>query len=371
MDRQIAETKLNEYINRGKAKSQQVVADLQREADSRVDVVVPRQMMTFSVTPEKLSLAVSSPKLPQSLHFTEWSESQMLGTLKVNGGFLHGLQADGATGAAIAQGLLNDLKYRIGGEEEHNGKARRFLRVVDRQIKGWLSPTYGVFDQSEILQGFAGAIKSVSQDIVFTDGVISDRRYGVSAVYGKVLEAWQGEYIVIGAQLQSSDYGFGAVDLVQQVIRLVCINGAIGTSFFRKVHRGSGFGGDSDHMFEISDRTRQLSAATTVSLLTDGVKGAFNDKAMEKALDAYRAASAKEINPVNEAKGLREKGVLSKDEQVTATTLIENDVEFLPRTENKHSALRFGQLLSWMAGSSEGEKHINLMEAAGKYYLPA
>ncbi len=370
MDTQIANQKLNEYIERGKAKSQSVVTALQREADSRVDILAPRQLMRFNVTPQSVSLRVESEKLPGLLQFTEWSRSQMLGTLRFPGTFLQSLQDDGATGAAIATRTMNDLLYRIGGEEEHNGKARRLLRVVDNQIKGWLSPTYGIFDQSEILGGFARAIQNASPDIQFTDGVISDRRYGVTAVYGKVLEAWPGEYVIIGAQLQSSDYGFGAVELVQQVIRLICVNGAIGMSFLRRIHRGAGLGGDNNQLFEVSERTRQLSAATTVSLLTDGVRGAFNQNAMERALDTYRASAAREINPQTEARGLREKGVLTKDEQVTATTLIENDAEFLPQTENKHSALRFGQLLAWMGGQAEGEKHLALMESAGKYMLP-
>lgn len=368
--REFAEQRLGEYIARGREKSASVVRNLANEAAARIDVVVPRQMMDFRITPETISLQVSDERLPNRLGFSDWSEDQMLGTLKVPSKFLHGLMEDGTTGAQIAEQTLNNLRYRIGGEEQKNGKARRLLRVVNDEVRGWLSPTYGMFDQSEILNGFATAIQNISGNVLFTAGVISDRRYGITAIRPQVIEVWQGEYVVIGGQLQSSDYGFGAVDLVQNVMRVVCANGAIGLSFFRKIHRAAGFGGDDNHIFEISERTRQLGAAATVSLLTDGVRGAFSDDAIDRALDAYRVSAAREINPHAEAKTLREHGTLTKEEAETVPTILAMDLEILPDTEKKNSALRFGQLLAHMAGKQEGEKQINLMEAAGRYYLP-
>lgn len=370
MPREVAVERLTRYVEEGRAKSATIVKKLMEETEQRVDVVVPRQMMNFHVLPERVELNVDDPRVRETLGFSEWSEAQMLGTLGIQQRFLNGLQGDGKTGATIATQLLNDLRYRIGGEEEINGKARRLLRVVKSQVRGWLSPTYGMFDQSEILGGFAQAIQNVArQGIVFTDGVISDRRYGITAVHPQILEPFPGEYILAAEQLQSSDYGFGAVDLVQQVIRLVCKNGMLGFSLFRKIHRSTGFGGDENAVFEISERTRQLKAQATVSLLTDGVRAGFSDQSVDKMLDQYRVAAAREINPKTESDGLRKEGLLTKEDADKAPALLAMDLEILPDTPSKNSALRFGQLLAWMGSQAEGEKQINLMEAAGRYAL--
>lgn len=362
----IAEQRLGRYLTEGREKSAKVIGELQHEAEQRVDVLIPRKLMDFQVTSDDVRLTVQHPQLPAPLGFTQWSRSQMLSNLGVPERFVSALQSDGDTGTHIAARLLNDLRYRIGGEQETNGKSRRLLRVVSNEVRGWLSPTYGMFDQSEIIGGFAQAIAQ-TQNVYFTDGVISDRRYGVTAIYAKILEPFPGEFIILGVQLQSSDYGFGAVDLLQQVIRLVCKNGAIGVSFFRKVHRGTGYGGEEDHLFEVSEKTRQLGASATVSLLTDAVKGVFAENAIEKALGSYRASAAKEINPLKEMKDLRERGIVNKEESSVIPALLDSDVEFLPKTPSNASSLRFGQLLAWMAGQNSGEKQITLMETAGKY----
>lgn len=368
--REFAEQRLGEFIARGRSKSANVVKSLAEETAARVDLVVPRQLMRFTVNSENITLKVEDGRTPDQLLFSEWSEDQMLGTLRIPSKFVQGLQHDGDIGSAIATDTLNSLRYRIGGELEQNGKSRRLLRVVHNQVRGWLSSSYGMFDQGELLNGFAAAIRGANNDIVFTDGTISDRRYAISAILPQVIEVWEGEFVVLGGQLQSSDYGYGAVDLLQQVTRVTCWNGAIGSSYFRKVHKSSGMGGDSNGVFEISERTRQLGSATTISLMTDAVRGVFGESAQEKILEAYRAASLKTINPEVEAKMLREKGILAKEDESKIPSLLAMDLEILPDTASKNSALRFGQLLAFMSKEEEGEKNLMLMEAAGKYYLP-
>ncbi len=85
---------------------------------------------------------------------------------------------------------------------------------------------------------------------------------------------------------------------------------------------------------------------------------------------AYRDASHREINPDSELKSLRDKGVLTKEDTDAVPAMLKLDVEFLPETPAKNSALRFGQLLSYLGEQAEGEKKFNLLETAGRYFLP-
>jgi hypothetical protein len=146
MPADVAKDRLTRYLVEGRTKSAAIVQELAAETAARVDLVIPRQMMNFSVSPDAITLAVPDQRVPDSLGFTDWSRAQMLGTLGVQQRFIAGLQEDGDTGAAIATDLLNSLRYRIGGEEETNGKSRRLLRTVHSEVRGWLSPTYGMYD---------------------------------------------------------------------------------------------------------------------------------------------------------------------------------------------------------------------------------
>lgn len=371
VDPDVAQTRLTAYVNEGRARSAQIVQNLMDEAARRRDVVVSRNVMTFAVAPKSITLQVANPQLPDPLGFTEWSAAQALETLHIPQKFIEGLQGDGPTGTAIATRTMNDLRYRIGGEEETNGRSRRLLRVVDNTVKGWLSPTYGLIDQANLLTGFTKALAHVKdQNVYLTGGEITDRRYFVSAMKAQIFQPWPGEFIVIGGDLQSSDYGFGAVDFVQKVIRLICRNGLIGVSFFRRIHHGSSLGDADEAVFEISDRTRRLAAATSISRLTDGVRTAFSDFAITSVLNKYQEARVKEINPEAAAKRLREKSVIGKDDVEKIPALLQQDVEFLPDTPNKNSALRLSQLLAYMSnGEPNGEKKIALMEEAGKLVI--
>lgn len=369
VDPSFARQRLASYIQEGQARSADILTKLMHEAEIRKDVVVSRDVMSFDVQPKAIHLNVANPALPDPLGFTDWSEDQMLSTLKVSQRDMRYMQEDGEIGTTEATRHLNALRYRIGGEAERNGKSRRLLRVVDNTVKGWLSPTYGLYDQTEILSGFTQALQNLpSRDVLLTGGEITDRRYYVSAMQAQIIQPWEGEFIVVGADLQSSDYGFGAVDLVQKVIRLVCRNGLIGVSFFRKTHQGGKLGYIDSPVFEVSDRTRQLSAAAVVSMLTDGVTAAFGQRAIDGIVQKYQEARIKEINPEAAAKTLREKGILSKEQAEQVPGMMAADVEWLPTTPNKNSALRFGQLLAWMGNQQvNGERSIALMETAGKY----
>jgi hypothetical protein len=370
MDSTMAAMKLEAYVKGGQGKSAGVVKHLQDEAANRVDVLLPMRpdITRFLVRPDNLALTVHTPmaieKLGRELGFTQWSLGQALGTLRVPTKFLEGLQADGRED--IATYLLNELLYRAGD--------KRLLRTVEGQIRGWLSPTYGIIDQGELIAGFIAAIKAhADKGVAFTDGHITDRRYTLTAMWPHVLEPWPGEFVVVGATMQSSDYGFGAVDVKQHLTRLVCLNGALGIPFFRKIHRGSGYGDDDadDDLFEVSERTRQLTAATTLSLITDALTSAFKEATVEKTLYAYRTAAHREIDVEKEARTQKLAGLLGKKDVERINAVIDMDIiDVLPQTENKRSALRFGQLLSYMANEAEGDRALQMQEVAGTYYLP-
>jgi hypothetical protein len=369
-----SQEKLQQYINQGRARSAGIVTTLMEESANRLDALVPSVAMTFLNRPEHLEMTVQYGlhEMAGILQFSQWSESQALTTLGIPQRFIGGLREDGAIGIALADAIMNTLLYRVGTGQDN----RRLLRIVDHTVKGWLSPNYAIIDQAGLLTGFAQAIaQHASKGIVFTDGVITDRRYSVTAIWPQIFEPWPGEAVIIGADLQSSDYGFGAVDLKQKVIRLACINGALGISFFRKRHSGGRYndGGEligDNPIFTISDRTRELSSATTVSMLTDALVGAFDDRMVARTIDSYRVAANKTVNVENEVASLRKRNIIGDDTAKQIPVLINADIEVLPKTDSNNSALRFGQLLSMMARSMEGENVITLQEEAGKYYLP-
>lgn len=372
VDEREAQARLARYVAEGKAKADGIVERLAAEAESRIDRMVGRDRMTFAVGPDDIRLGVEDPIFPEPLNMTTWAQEQAWDTLGVTSKFVQRFQREGERGLKEGSVILNRLKYRIGGEGPH-AKPQRFLRVVEGNVRGWLSPSYRIMDQTEIMQGFALALREADKaGVVITDGALTERRYSLTAIWPHVLQPYVGEYVVLGLTLTSGDYGGIAVDMLQTVTRLWCRNLAMGTSYFNKRHQGGALEGTADGVIELSARTKSLTEAATVSMMTDAVKSAFSDQSVERVQESYRLAAGTAIDPDKEVEDLRKQGVLTVDSGNTAKDLLAMRIDSLPATDKVNSKARWANVLALMAQSEDnGERAMRLNEAAGAYLLPA
>jgi len=91
------------------------------------------------------------------------------------------------------------------------------------------------------------------------------------------LEPVPGEFVLFGTTLVTGDYGNQSLEIDLLMLRIVCLNLAIGYDMFRKIHLGSRFQmGEGDEIIPISQKTIKLDTDTISSAIMD-VVDASND----------------------------------------------------------------------------------------------
>jgi hypothetical protein len=351
-DRDAAEQRLGQMITQGRARAAQVIESLMAEAQRRQDYLVPASQLQFVVSPVEVGVNLEGAG---RLALADHALGEMRQDLRVSADFLKGLQKDGERGAQVATQLLNDLHYRL--------HSRRLLRVVGGQVKGWLSEDYNPIDQSEVITGFLAALQAVNA--IPTGGFISDWRYSLDALYGEMFEALPGEYLVMGAQLRSSDYGAAAVTIALSFWRIICTNLAVGKALYRQVHIGK-HAWQLDDGFKVSHQTMRLTAEASVSAMQDAIRQVFSRTTREKLVADYTRDAQTHIDADNAAKALRKKGVLTETDAHQVVNMVrgEDRIEILPHTEDPESALRFKQALAFIALQTQGDRRLLLQDAA-------
>jgi len=144
------------------------------------------------------------------------------------------------------------------------------LRRVGPTIKGWLSPAYKRMDAAPIMEAFLK--RSLEKGFVPYRGMNTAYRYQIAMIQPRVWETVQGEFVVFGTSLVTGDYGNQSLGIDLLMLRIVCLNLAIGYDMFRRIHLGSRFQmGEADEVIPISQKTIKLDTDTISSAITDVV----------------------------------------------------------------------------------------------------
>jgi len=151
----------------------------------------------------------------------------------------------------------------------------------------------------------------------------------------RIWEPVQGEFVIFGTSVVTGDYGNQSLEIDLLMLRIVCLNLAIGYDMFRKIHLGSRFQmGEGDEIIPISQKTIKLDTDTISSAITD-VVDASNDhiKLLENKI---QEANDKEIlDPKAIYDTLRKRGIRKEIvEQIKTSYDLPQEVEILPKGNN-------------------------------------
>lgn len=228
------------------------------------------------------------------------------------------------------------------------------LRTVGDQVKGWLSPSFRRIDASPVLGSFVeGAVKA---GMVPIRGFNTDYRYQLRFAFPDVIvpRGIDSEATLFGASLTTGDYGGSAFKAELFLMRLICLNGMIGTQVFRHIHVGSRFT-SSDDVAILSNETQRLDVRTMSSAVRD----------MIRALPAQRETIGKRIDDAFEKEPSRaawdavrkatDKGTFEEIEKAYNSKA---DVSLLPEEK---SSWRLANAISLIAqGQEKADKRIDL-----------
>jgi hypothetical protein len=168
---------------------------------------------------------------------------------------------------------------------------RRLVRTLDREVRAIPSDGYRIIDNYDVVQAVLPAILDSGARIVSAD--ITERSLYIQLVTDRLTgEVARGDVVQAGIVLRNSETGFGAFDLQHLVYRLVCLNGMISGSVFRRAHVGGRIeklGVDEEAVAAyFRTETRELSDRALFSQLRDVAAGVFSQGAWDALLGKLR-----------------------------------------------------------------------------------
>jgi hypothetical protein len=333
--------KLQSFIDEGKASVMSALQSIQGEFEIRRDRQVRPPAMTWGYK-DALTLELAGDD--QGYRFTDHSEGQVMDRVGLPRTYAKTLLTLDQPRPDLLLHNLNELMPQTIAQGA-------LVRTVGTMAKGFLSPSYRRMDAAPILESFLdSALKS---GYVPYRGANTDFRYAIIMVYPQVFQPAENEFVAMGVQIMTGDYGQQALSLSMMVLRIVCRNLATGMQMLRKVHLGSRFDmGDHDQI-DLSDRTYKLDSATVASLTRDMVKASTdNIKLLASGISKANQTELTDDKATRIYETLKKRGV-KKDLVDGIKTAYENTpptIELLPPTK---SLWRMSNAISLIANNEK------------------
>ena len=167
-----------------------------------------------------------------------------------------------------------------------------FVRTLDGNVRALLSNSFRPIDNYDLMSSFLPAIQGTELEV--KSCALSEKRLYLQITFPQMeAEVKPGDVVRWGGMLLNSEVGCGAVDWKGFIERLICSNGAVGTSYFRKTHLGSRLAGENADMFK--DDTRKAELESLKLVFRDIVKATLNEKVFMAEVNKLKGAVNDEI----------------------------------------------------------------------------
>lgn len=253
----------------------------------RKDYAAPVSKISFKGDPDTLAVA----GLPGGLHLlNSWSEGQVVDFFGVPRAYWRRMQT---LEPAMAMNTLNTWARHT----EYSGQ-KRLIRTVGGIARAWLSDSYRCLNNIDLA---ASALPILaSKGAIVRSAAVTETRLYIKAVLptleAKVTKSTKrGDVLRGGVLLKNSEVGNGALDIAIFVERLLCVNGLIGESLFRKTHLGRRLDVGEQAMEVFTERTKRLDDASFWSKVRDVLNAALQPKYIEQVAAKANAAAGDQI----------------------------------------------------------------------------
>lgn len=351
----------SEAAKRVRQKLEQRLADGARNVEAVLDQVaravpddylVPAAQAAFPVVNDKLRLELASDRY--AIH--DHALGQLAQRVEIPAAYIH----------LLAEQQPELLALNLAERYRHNQNGTRYLaRIVDGELRGWLSSKFKRIDSQPIIAAFVQAATSFGA--VPVEGHCLDTKVSLKWMLPQVFEPIPDEVLGVGVHLRNSDFGDGALSIRLFIERIVCTNGMTCEEGLRKVHLGARL----DDL-EFSAETQQLELRTLVSATRDVVGSLFAPDAISGKMALIAEANRRQIPIKQTIEALRLRSRLTKAEAGQCLELATvNDVELLPplreRPKRGHTtAWRLANVLGALAHEAEPARALELQDLAGQ-----
>lgn len=266
-------------MKHGKNTLAELAVEIERQAESKRDVVVPFAGIT--ITPDaRMSIAGAAGG---EVGITDIAHGHLSEQAKIDRGYYRDLQASDPELLSI------NLNRRLSRQPS----VRRMVRMMDGNARAVLSPSYRPLDNFDLLKAVLPVLRDRG-NLEYVSGEVTERRMYLKLIAKDLTgEVKAGDVIRSGLLLSNSEVGAGRILAAPFSERLVCTNGATHMNLAsKKNHIGRMFeefeGNDAQEF--ISDDTRRKADEAFFSGFRDIVAGILSAETFEKIVGGMREA---------------------------------------------------------------------------------
>ena len=196
---------------------------------------------------------------------------------------------------------------------------RRMIRVLDDNVRAFLSDRYRRLDNLELCAAVLPIINEMKNSMIESCEVTPTHLY-IKVVNRRVkAEVKVGDVVQAGFVVSNSEVGLGSLRVEPLVFRLVCKNGLICKDFAqRKYHVGRQVNASDDSAYELySEETLAQDDKTFFLKIQDVVRCAVDEAKFMLTVDKLRQATQIPLkhNPVKSVELLADKFQLTENER--------------------------------------------------------
>lgn len=345
--------KMEQILSEAKRKHamSDAIASISQEFNNRRDIIIKPTSLDYQVNQFGVKLSI----LDSRYSLTSHSESQLFQKAQIPANYANKL---------IHYGEYDQLRCDLRTMMKHTAPDGLLIRHVNDLAKGVLSPSYRRMDASPIFESYVQA--SMTEGFIPYRGHNTDYRYELAFIFPELFEIAPNEYVLYGTRILTSDYGAFAMQVEIFIMRIWCINLAVGYDMLRKVHLGTRFTSD-DEITHLSDRTYSLDSKTVASAVHDMIgysqiyMRSLNDivtKRIEGDEKQDKVTSAKAVIDSLHKKGYRKEIV----ESIKTSYESELPIEALPPVST--GTWRLSNAISLIAKGLNGDEKLDLEKEA-------
>lgn len=285
---------------------QQLGQELQRQREARQDFVVDTKCLDFQADERGTGITLNANGSQYTFGLNELAHQQIAGRLQIPYRYYQRMQQEQPE---LLQENVNTWL--------HAASERRMLRVLDGNVRAFLSDRYRRLDNLELCAAVLPIIKEMKGAEINSCEVTENHMY-IKVINKKIkAEVTVGDVVKAGFVISNSEVGLGSVKVEPLLYRLVCRNGLILKDFSqRKYHVGKQI--ETDSAYELySDETLRADDKAFFMKVQDTVRVAVDETKFLMAVDKMRAAMGIQIEhePVEEVELLADKFLLTPDER--------------------------------------------------------
>ncbi len=293
--------------------------ELQRQRNNRQDFLADTRSLEMESDHHGSTVHLSLDGKIYDFGVNEVAHQQIASRLNIPYRYYQKMQVE-------APDLLDDNVNRW---LNHNPE-RRMIRVLDGNIRAFLSDRYRRLDNLELCAAVLPVIQEIKGATIESCEVTPTRMYLKVVNKRMKAEVAVGDVVQAGFVISNSEVGLGSVRVEPLIFRLVCKNGLICKDYSqKKYHFGKLINDSDDSAYELySNETLAQDDKTFFMKVQDIVRSAVDENKFLMTVNKLRDSTQIELNrePMKTVEMLADKFILTESERNNIfSSLVRND----------------------------------------------